>query len=57
MSEGACTIRLGPKIEAMAETEAENEHRSRTGFLKLLGVNHCRTLGLSLEHFAKVSRQ
>ena len=51
------TIRLGPKIEAMAVTEAENEHRSRTGFLRLFSFNHCQTLGLSLEHFAKISRQ
>lgn len=57
MSEGAFTIQLGPKIEAMAETAAETKYRSLTGFLELLSVNHCRTLVLSLEHFDKVSRQ
>ena len=51
------TVRLDPKIKAAAEAAAEHEHRSLTSFLEVLIVNHCRTLGLSPEHFAKESRQ
>lgn len=47
------TVRLDPKIKAAAEAAAEYEHRSLTNFLEVLIVNHCQTLGLSPEHFAK----
>ena len=51
------TVRLDPRIKAAAEAAAEHEHRSLTSLLEVLIVNHCRTLGLSPEHFAKISRQ
>lgn len=51
------TVRLDPKIKAAAEAAAERDHRSLTSFLEVLIVNHCRTLGLSPEHFSKESRQ
>lgn len=51
------TVRLDPKIKAAAEAAAEHERRSLTSLLEVLIVNHCRTLGLSPEHFAKESRQ
>ncbi len=47
------TVRLDPKIKAAAEAAAEYEHRSLTNFLEVLIVNHCQTLGLSPEYFAK----
>ncbi|WP_341774867.1 type II toxin -antitoxin system TacA 1-like antitoxin [Burkholderia gladioli] len=50
------TVRLDPKIKAAAEAAAEYEHRSLTNFLEVLIVNHCQTLGLSPEHFAKDPR-
>lgn len=51
------TVRLDPKIKAAAEAAAEYEHRSLTNFLEVLIVNHCQTLGLSPEQFAKEPRQ
>jgi uncharacterized protein (DUF1778 family) len=47
------TVRLDPKIKAAAEAAAEFERRSLTNFLEVLIVNHCQTLGLSLEHTPK----
>lgn len=51
------TVRLDPKIKAAAEAAAEHDHRSLTSLLEVLIVNHCRALGLSLEHFPKEPRQ
>lgn len=50
------TVRLDPKIKAAAEAAAQQEHRSLTSFLEVLIINHCRTLGLSPENFAKKPR-
>ena len=50
------TIRLDPRIKAVAEAAARQDQRSLTSFLEVLIVNHCRTLGLTPEHFAKESR-
>jgi hypothetical protein len=51
------TVRLDPTIKAAAVAAAQHEHRSLTSFLEMLVVNHCRTLGLNLEHFAKEPRR
>ncbi len=51
------TVRLDPRIKAAAEAAAQHEHRSLTNLLDLLIVNHCLTLGLNPEHFAKEPRQ
>lgn len=51
------TVRLDPKIKAAAEAAAEREHRSLTSFLEVLIMNHCRTLGLSPDNFAKEFRK
>jgi hypothetical protein len=51
------TVRIDPRIKAAAEAAAERDHRSLTSLLEVLIINHCRTLGLSPEHFAKDSRQ
>jgi uncharacterized protein (DUF1778 family) len=51
------TVRLDPKIKAAAEAAAVYEHRSLTSFLEVLIVNHCQTLGLNPESFAKESHR
>lgn len=47
------TVRLDPKIKAAAEAAAEQDHRSLTSLIEVLIVNHCRTLGMNPERFAK----
>ncbi|MGA9070357.1 MAG: hypothetical protein WB424_08895 [Terracidiphilus sp.] len=42
------TIRLDPSIKAAAEIAAEQEHRSVTGFIEVLILNHCRAAGIEL---------
>lgn len=51
------TIRIDPRIKAVAEAAAEQEHRSLTSFLEVLIVNHCRTLGLSPDRVATEQKQ
>lgn len=58
--ERLCSVLLAgagyPGIDPFGGT-GEHDHRSLTSLLEVLIVNHCRTLGLSPEHFAKESRQ
>jgi hypothetical protein len=42
------TIRLDPRIKAAAEIAAEREHRSVTGFIEVLILNHCRAAEIEL---------
>jgi len=51
------TVRIDPVIKAAAEAAAVLERRSLTGLLEVLILNHCRTLGISLDSSAKESRQ
>jgi hypothetical protein len=51
------TLRLGPRIKAAAEAAAQHEHRSLTSFIEVMVVNHCPTLGLNPERFAKKPSQ
>lgn len=51
------TVRIDPRIKAVAEAAAEQEHRSLTSFLEVLIVNHCRTLGLSPDRVTTQPKQ
>lgn len=36
-------LRVPPQLKAAAEVAAEREHRSLTGFIEVLILNHCKT--------------
>ena len=40
------TLRVEPQLKALAERAAEQDHRSLTGFVEVLILKHCKTLGL-----------
>ena len=35
------TLRIAPEIKAAAEAAAKRDHRSLTGFIEVLILNHC----------------
>jgi predicted HicB family RNase H-like nuclease len=40
------SLRVDPRVKAVAEFAAEREHRSLTSFIEVLILNHCETLGI-----------
>jgi len=41
------TLRVDPKVKAVADAVANREHRSVTNLIEMLILNHCHSLGLT----------
>jgi len=37
------TLRVTPELKAAAEAAADRDHRSLTGFIEVLIINHCKS--------------
>lgn len=42
------TLRVTPELKAAAEAAADRDHRSLTGLIEVLIINHCKTQNISI---------
>ena len=40
------TLRVDPRVKAVAEVAAEEDHRSLTSLVEVLILNHCKAIGI-----------
>lgn len=50
-------LRVPPQVKAAAELAAEQDHRSLTGFIEVLILNHCKTHDISIPVDSKETSQ